>query len=42
MVGVETAQRCFDHFAAEDRIVDHLGVAHLAFPMWTAGDITLG
>jgi hypothetical protein len=39
MVGVETAKVCFERFAAEDRIVDHLGVAHLSFPLWTAGDM---
>jgi hypothetical protein len=41
MVGVDVATRCFAKFDAEDRIVDHLGVKHLAFPMWTAGDITI-
>jgi hypothetical protein len=41
MVGEETARRCYDGFAADDRIVDHLGVKHLAFPLWTAGDITV-
>ncbi len=41
MVGVDVAKRCFARFADEDRIVVHLGVKHLAFPMWTAGDITL-
>ncbi len=40
MVGEEIARRCFRAFAADDRIVEHLGVKHLAFPMWTAGDIT--
>lgn len=39
MVGAETARQCFDVFAAEDRIVDHLGVKHLAFPLWTPGDM---
>ena len=34
------AERCFRTFAADDRIVEHLGVKHLAFPLWTAGDIT--
>ena len=41
MVGVETARRCFDRFVADDRIVHPLGVAPLAFPIWTAGDITV-
>ncbi len=40
MVGEQTASRCFRSFADADRIVDHLGVKHLAFPLWTAGDIT--
>lgn len=26
---------CLDDLRARDRIVDHLGVAHLAFPFWT-------
>lgn len=41
MVGADVAKRCFVRFADEDRIVEHLGVKHLAFPMWTAGDITM-
>lgn len=41
MVGAGTARRCYEVFAAQDRIVDHLGVKHLAFPLWTAGDITI-
>lgn len=40
MVGAETAARCYREFERQGRIVDHLGVAHLAFPLWTAGDIT--
>ncbi|WP_436794897.1 hypothetical protein [Actinospongicola halichondriae] len=40
MVGTDVARRCFADFADDDRIVDHLGVKHLAFPLWTAGDIT--
>lgn len=39
MVGSEVAGACLRHFRAEGRIVDHLGVAHLAFPLWSAGDI---
>lgn len=39
MVGLTVAQECFAEFARADRIVDHLGVKHLAFPIWTAGDI---
>ncbi len=41
MVGIDVAKDCFAIFAEEDRIVDHLGVKHLAFPLWTAGDITV-
>ncbi len=39
MVGVDVAKRCYRRFEADDRIVEHLGVKHLAFPLWTAGDI---
>ena len=39
MVGEDTARRCYRVFSDEDRIVEHLGVKHLAFPLWTAGDI---
>lgn len=39
MVGTRVANRCYKDFAEAGRIVDHLGVSHLAFPMWTAGDI---
>jgi len=41
MVGKPVADRCYREFAEAGRIVDHLGVKHLAFPLWTAGDITL-
>lgn len=40
MVGEDVARACFTTFRDEDRIVEHLGVKHLAFPLWTAGDIT--
>ena len=40
MVGKPVADRCFRDFDQAGRIVDHLGVAHLAFPLWTAGEIT--
>ena len=33
--GLDAAKPCLDRFRADDRIVDHLGVAHLAFPLWT-------
>ena len=36
MAGGPAAVRpCLDRFRAAGRIVDHLGVAHLAFPFWT-------
>lgn len=38
MVGPEVARGCFPAFEADGRIVEHLGVKHLAFPLWTAGD----
>lgn len=41
MVGGDVARDCFRAFVREDRIVEHLGVKHLAFPLWTAGDITV-
>lgn len=41
MVGELTARECLASFAADDRIVEHLGVKHLAFPLWTAGEMTL-
>lgn len=41
MVGEPAARECFASFAADDRIVEHLGVEHLAFPLWTAGDMTM-
>lgn len=41
MVGKETADACRPGFEAAGRIVGHLDVAHLAFPMWTAGDVIL-
>lgn len=41
MAGEEVARRCYPAFDAEGRIVDHLGVKHLAFPLWTAGEITV-
>jgi len=37
--GRERARPCLDRFAAAGRLVDHLGVEHLAFPFWTPVDI---
>jgi hypothetical protein len=31
----EVAQRCLGELAAKGRLVDHLGVPHIAFPTWT-------
>jgi hypothetical protein len=33
--GLEIARPCLDRFREDGRIIDHLGVAHLAFPLWT-------
>lgn len=33
--GIERVRHCLDRFRARGRIVDHLGVPHLAFPTWT-------
>lgn len=33
--GAEQVRPCIDRFREAGRIVDHLGVAHLAFPFWT-------
>jgi len=39
MVGsIQTARPCLDGLAGRGRIVDHLGVAHIAFPLWTRID----
>ena len=33
--GAEVVRPCIERFRAAGRLVDHLGVAHLAFPFWT-------
>ena len=33
--GADVVRPCLERFRADGRIVDHLGVAHLAFPLWT-------
>jgi hypothetical protein len=33
--GIEVARPCLDDLRAKGRLVDHLGVPHIAFPMWT-------
>jgi hypothetical protein len=36
MVGdPDQARRCLTELRAKGRLVDHLGVAHIAFPTWT-------
>lgn len=40
MAGKPAADRCYRGFDEAGRIVEHLGVKHLAFPLWTAGEIT--
>lgn len=39
MVGRPVADRCYPDFVEAGRIVEHLDVEHLAFPLWTAGEI---
>ena len=41
MVGKPIADECYAEFVEAGRIVDHLDVKHLAFPLWTAGDLTI-
>ena len=45
MVGdIEIARPCLDELAHKGRIVQHLGVAHIAFPLWSrvgAGSLDL-
>ena len=31
----DAARRCLSELAAKGRLVDHLGVDHIAFPTWT-------
>ena len=38
--GIEIARPCLDELRAQGRIVDHLGVAHIAFPFWTPIDLS--
>ncbi|WP_426571202.1 hypothetical protein [Aquihabitans sp. McL0605] len=33
--GAAAVRTCIERFRTSGRIVDHLGVAHLAFPFWT-------
>jgi hypothetical protein len=34
------AGRCLDDLRAKGRIVEHLGVPHIAFPTWTRVEVT--
>ena len=38
--GREVARPCVEQLAARGRIVDHLGVQHVAFPTWTPVDLS--
>lgn len=38
MAGADAAAACLPELAKRGRIVDHMGVAHLSFPTWTAID----
>ena len=33
--GLDAARPCLRELRAQGRIVDHLGVEHISFPMWT-------
>lgn len=33
--GLATARPCLDELAQKGRIVEHLGVDHITFPLWT-------
>jgi hypothetical protein len=36
MLGPDAAAPCLDQLRDKGRLVEHLGVAHIAFPTWTA------
>ncbi|MBS1848172.1 MAG: hypothetical protein JST73_07825 [Actinobacteria bacterium] len=38
--GIEAGRAFLTEMKRKGRIVDHLGVAHIAFPMWTPIDLT--
>lgn len=38
--GPEQARPCLQRLKAKGRVVEHLGVDHIAFPTWTAVDDT--
>ena len=38
--GMEIAAPCLRTFGAEGRLVDHLGVSHISFPLWVPIDVT--
>ncbi len=37
--GIERAGACLGELRGRQRIADHLGVAHVAFPFWTPVDL---
>lgn len=39
--GSDAARPCIDRLRAQDRLADHLGVAHVTFPFWTPRIIDL-
>lgn len=38
--GVDAARPCLDRMHDEGRLVDHLGVPHIAFTLWTPIDLS--
>jgi len=38
----ELARRCLRELAGQGRVIDHLGVDHIAFPTWTPVSSTAG
>lgn len=40
--GIEVAGPCLDQMETNGRIVEHLGVPHIAFPTWTRLEVTAG
>jgi hypothetical protein len=40
--GMERAAPCLEQLRAKGRIVEHLDVAHIAFPTWTTVEVSPG
>lgn len=38
--GIDVAGPCLDQLASKGRIIEHLDVAHIAFPTWTSVDVS--